>query len=73
MVPQPQIYFARAYLKNVAAPMSILNITMWGSVGRSPRFITGGFSTPPQNEYDHGIMTIVITEAAYEEDGSRYL
>jgi hypothetical protein len=28
MVPQPQIYIARHNLKNLAAPMSILNITV---------------------------------------------
>jgi hypothetical protein len=68
MVPRPQIYFVRGYLKNVAAPVSILNITARGSARDLPQAYFLYW-----NKYDHGIMTIVIAEAADEEDGSRFL
>jgi hypothetical protein len=44
MVPQPQIYFARVYLKNVATIMSILNIEQGGSgctLGKRPARTAG--------------------------------
>ncbi len=76
MVPQPQIYIAKYNLKNLAGPMSILNIIStlpsrfrgdaWPAIWRGCRF-------PALDKNDHGIMAIVILEAGCEEDGSRFL